>query len=258
MKKITSASYLFVFLTSTSWGAEMTYFDSGIDFWGAKLPTKPAVKDSMKTDEKFPWKAYQNPENKEFFKEGDYTPPEPFMEIARNPTDENIKQWFEYIKKKNDVAARLQTRMQEYMAKNMDSLPTPTQDLPISSEPRTVAVNNVLQTKKARLKPDPERFRIRMYFDSNCPHCRKMFGVLKQFAEQGFKVEALQVDEGAVAQDEKVIPIGKADPKEVKKHGIQGVPFLLIADMKRHALLPGVQGYHDYGEMSEMLAAASR
>ena len=39
----------------------------------------------------------------EFFKEGDYSPPEPFMELARNPTDENIRMWFQYLDKKNWV-----------------------------------------------------------------------------------------------------------------------------------------------------------
>ncbi|MBX9766213.1 MAG: conjugal transfer protein TraF [Bdellovibrionales bacterium] len=230
---------------------ELQYFKDKIDFWGrAESPKTGVESPTTNTDSgKFPWRTYLDPKNKEFFKEGDYTPPEPFMEIARDPSDENIKNWFEFQKKKNELSTRLQARMQEYLAK------TEGPRLAVQLEPRTMATERKTEGKTA---VDPSRFRIRMYFDSHCPHCKRMFGVLKRLQSEGFQVEALQVDSGPVPESEKIVPLGKADPIELKKHGASGVPFLLVADTQRKALLPKVEGYHDYNEMIELLRAASK
>lgn len=231
----------------------LQYFDSKINFWDDKktdaASAVPTEKTKEKDDGKFPWKTYLDPKSKEFFKEGDYTPPEPFMEVARNPTDENIKQWFELMEKKNELQTRLQARMQEYMAKN-NSIKRPAENI---SEKHAAP-----QKKTSEIILEPSRFKIRMYFESTCPHCRRMFGVLKGLQDEGFQVEALQIDNGPVPMEEKVVPIGKADTAEIKKHGINGVPFLLIADQKRKALLPAVQGYHGLQEVKSLLKEASR
>jgi hypothetical protein len=55
----------------------------------------------------------------------------------------------------------------------------------------------------------------------------------------------------------KFVPISRADPNDLKKHGIKGVPFLLIADTKRKALLPAIEGYHDFEEILRLLKAAN-
>ena len=244
-----------VSLISISNASEIQYFDQKIDYWNDKSTTdKPEIPSPLlneKAEGKFPWQTYLDPKNKEFFKEGDYTPPEPFMEIARNPSDENIKQWFEFMKKKNELSSRLQTRMQEYLAKNgEDHAP---------ASPTELAVREVLPKKQVSSAPlDASRFRVRMYFESTCPHCRRMFGTLEKLQSAGIQVEALQVDSGPVPEAEKVVPISHADPSDLKKHKINGVPFLLIADTKRKALLPSVEGYHDFDEVMGLLKAASQ
>jgi len=232
---------------------ELQYFEEKINYWGEKNSTvKTDAAPLVVAEEKgkFPWKTYLDPKNKEFFKEGDYTPPEPFMEIARDPSDENIKNWFEFQKRKNELSARLQLRMQEFLAKNEGP------GLAAQIGSRIAATEKRVDRKIIAV--DPSRFRVRMYFDSNCPHCKRMFGVLKRLQSEGFQVEALQVDSGPVPESEKIVPIGKADPAELKKHGASGVPFLLVADVKRKALLPKVEGYHEYEEMMELLRVASR
>ena len=232
---------------------ELQYFEDKINYWGEKgSPAKTEPAPSIATEEKgkFPWKTYLDPKNKEFFKEGDYTPPEPFMEIARNPSDENIKNWFEFQKRKNELSARLQVRMQEFLAKSEGP------GLAAQIGSRVAATDKKIERQPVTI--DPARFRVRMYFDSNCPHCKRMFGVLKRLQSEGFQVEALQVDSGPVPESEKVVPLGKADPAELKKHGAGGVPFLLVADVKRKALLPKVEGFHEYEEMMELMRAASR
>ena len=245
-------SYIFgMIVPLAALAGELSYFDSKIDFWGEKKTTigSPMIVEKIETPEggKFPWKAYLDPKNKEFFKEGDYTPPEPFMEIARNPTDENIKSWFEFMKKKNELARKLDERVREYLVKN-------SQESVGRAEPPP-ASKKVLASSQAPL--DPARFKVRMYFESTCPHCRRMFGVLKRLQEEGVEVHALQIDRGPVPADEKIVPFGVATPEEVKKHGIKGVPFLVIADTKRKALLPPIQGYHEFEEMVQLLKSAS-
>ena len=104
------------------------YFDKSIDYWNIKKsetdnkedkssPTKrrgtsrshskDRSKRSIREDqkEKFDWEPYLNPQSpkdlEELFREGDYTPPKPLLELANNPTDENIKNWFRLIEKRN-------------------------------------------------------------------------------------------------------------------------------------------------------------
>lgn len=233
--------------------SELQYFDQKIDFWSENTPKAEKVASPVLVPEKevkseFPWKTYLDPKNKEFFKEGDYTPPEPFMEVAKDPSDENIKNWLQFIKMKNEVAARLESRMREYMAKEAQ----PALATQIASR---VAKN---EAKIASAPLDPARFRIRMYFDSHCPHCRRMFAVLKRLQSEGYSVEVLQVDRGPLPPEENGIPRGQADLAELKSHGGTAVPYLVVADMKRKALLPGVQGYHDYNEVIALLREASR
>jgi glutaredoxin len=241
-------------LPATSMAGELKYFDSKINFWNEKTDASPVSqtldKPAVNENGKFPWKTYLDPKNKEFFKEGDYTPPEPFMEIARDPSDENIKNWFDFMKKKNELAKNLEEKMQLYLAKNMAVRPT------VETEAQAPAPERVKVEPSGPL--DPARFKVRMYFESTCPHCRRMFGVLKRLQNEGFQVEALQADSGPVPEEEKVVPIGKADQAELKKHGITSVPYLLIADSKKKALLPAVQGYHDFQEIMELIKSASR
>ncbi|MBX3032902.1 MAG: hypothetical protein KF865_03190 [Bdellovibrionaceae bacterium] len=230
---------------------DLSYFDSKIDFWGEKktMAASPLTVEKTEAPEggKFPWKTYLDPKNREFFKEGDYTPPEPFMEIARNPSDENIKNWFEFMKKKNELARRLDERVREYLVKNAQA-PAIGPDVTDPEKKTPVPLPGPLDTA---------RFKVRMYFESTCPHCRRMFGVLKRLQDEGVEVHALQIDRGPVPADEKIVPLGLATQEEIKKHGINGVPFLVIADTKRKALLPPIQGYHDFDEVISLLKNAS-
>lgn len=242
---------LLLFVSSAASAGELSYFESKIDFWGEKKESAQAQlveKSEPSENGKFPWKTFLDPKNKEFFKEGDYTPPEPFMEIARNPTDENIKSWFEFMKKKNDLARRLDERVREYLVKNGQ--------VPVVA-PNSVVFPTTLASD-SRKPLDASRFKVRMYFESTCPHCRRMFGVLKRLQDEGVEVHALQIDRGPVPAIEKVVPLGLATQDEIKKHGINGVPFLVIADLKRKALLPPIQGFHDFPEVVTLLKEASR
>lgn len=235
------------FHTWVSADSNFEYFGSKIDYWNANTGKKsvetkghsmgalPQSENNPASDG-FPWKTYLDPKNKEFFKEGDYTPPEPFMEIVRNPTDANLKLWFAYIDKKNELAQKLQEKMQEYIEKNSVSLGD--------------AGRTSLNTKLASLprsEPNAKRFRFRMYFDSHCPHCRKMFETLQALQAKGFFVEAKQVDSDSRGIEGLGISITRATAEEIRQRDIQSVPVLLIGDLETKTVyrLTGYQSVAD-------------
>ncbi len=243
-------------IPSLAFAGQISFFDSNINFWDKSenkplLPSQESPAPAESKDAKFPWKNYLDPKNKEFFKEGDYTPPEPFMEIARNPSDENIKNWFEFMKRKNELARRLDERVREYLIKNGQKEVAVT--IPQSRQPKLETTSK----QAANIPFDAERFKVRMYFESTCPHCRRMFRVLKRLQEEGVEVHALQVDRGPVPEDEKIVPLGIATKAEIKKHGINGVPFIIVADTKTKSLLPPIQGYHDFEDVIQLLKSVS-
>jgi thiol-disulfide isomerase/thioredoxin len=214
-------------------GADFEYFDKGVDFWNetkASTPSSPSVLSAKKAPianvapndktEKFPWEQYLDPKNKEFFKEGDYTPPEPFMELVRNPSDENMKMWFAYIEKKNELSVKLQERMNEYLAKNGLTLPPDKKKALVSQ--RVVTPSNI----------DVKRYRLRIYFSSTCPHCQKMMGTLTELQSKGFFIEARQIDSGN-GPSRLPFPVEMATKEELKIKDIQSVPLLLIGDLKK-------------------------
>lgn len=162
------------------------------------------------------------------------------MELARNPTDANISNWITYNKKKNELNQRLQKRMTEYLAQNNKLTP----------DVQKIIAENSVDTKT---KFDPSRYRIRMYFDSNCPHCKRMFNTLLTLQSQGIYVEALQVDDADIKKSQYPIPVRKAQKAEVKKHNITSVPHTLIADLKKKALYPPIKGYQSVARMTALI-----
>lgn len=233
----TMATAFLLFSSVSSEAGEIKYFDDSINYWGKEVKTE--VKDPPKLNstsnpkvdkkevaadtakEEFQWNKYMDPTNKEFFKEGEYTPPEPFMELVRNPTDKNIRMWFAYMERKNELASRLQRRMTEYAQANGPSLP-------VAAKEKIVQASQRLPTPA----DDFERFRFRMYFDSQCPHCKRMFETLNDLQDRGYFVEARQVDSGPLDQIRSHVAIIPAKSAELKHYNIAAVPLLLIGDLK--------------------------
>ena len=174
------------------------------------------------------------------FSKGEHTPPEPFMEVARNPTNQNLRMWFSYIEKKNQIANRFQLRMAEYMKENAIN----------TNVPPFLDVKP--QVQKAPSNVDVSRFKFRFFFDSSCPHCKKMFQTMKDLKSQGFKIEGRQTDDNPISEESLGFDIEKAQKQELLKHQIQGVPFLLIADLKSKAVMK-VAGFQSTQEVLQKL-----
>lgn len=240
-----------VLLSSVAHANDFNFFSSGIDYWNEQKKEEkstpaavPEKKPSAPTpDKKFDWKAHLDPSNKEFFREGEYTPPEPFMELVRNPTDENIKNWFAMIEKKNELTSRMMGRMQEYLAKN---------EAKMEPQSKAILVNAKETLQKA--PPETSRYRFRFYFDSQCPHCKRMFATVSDLQSRGFYVEAFQVDSVDVALPGLTVAVTKASKTDVEKHQIKSVPFLLIGDLQKKVVYR-LSGYQSTDSVFEAINA---
>lgn len=223
------------------------YFNqSEMDYWKKPEITakaKPAAhpqsqdKAAQPKDSSFPWKKYIDPKNDEFFKEGDYLPPAPFMEIARDPSDENIEHWFKYLEAKNQVTQRLQAKLSEYAAKHPP-------DAQFSNPSTASAAAPIPVGAPVKLRADARRFRLRLYFDSKCPHCEHMIETLKALSLQGFSIELKQVDSDTQARSRIPFPVSGATAAELKQYKIEKVPVLLVGDLKARSYFT-IQGYQN-------------
>ncbi|MFK7827881.1 MAG: TlpA family protein disulfide reductase [Oligoflexales bacterium] len=215
---------LFLLILSHNSSLAFDYFGNNIDYWKEKKTEKIPLKqkDIFKTDKKmkFNWNQYIDPKNDEFFEEGDYKPPKPFMEVARNPSDENIKNWFAVIEAKNKLMSRLQVNLSQYLAENKLKLKD------VEKEAIQKEINELPKTTS-----DPFRFRFRLYFESNCPHCKNMMQTMKEIQGQGYFVEIRQIDKQK-PYFPVPFPIFKASKEELKNKKISAWPVLFIADSK--------------------------
>ncbi len=251
-------SLLLIFSSRASFGDDFQYFNKQIDFWNEKpqaqapqnLPTTEAKKDAPapsiegEVSGPFPWAKYLDPKNKEFFKEGDYTPPEPFMEIVRNPSDQNLKLWFSYMDKKNELSTRLQSRMQEFMQRKG-----------LTIEPAAREVVNTRIAALPKSEPEAKRYRFRMYYDSHCPHCKRMFSTMTALQDRGFFVEGLQVDGSTGNLLQLPFPTTAARPADLKEKDIQSVPLLFVGDMKKKIVFK-LSGYQSVNDVYSAIATA--
>ena len=168
------------------------------------------------------------------------------MEVARNPSDTNIKLWMAYIDKKNRLAERLRSRVAEFSSSAKD----PAQ--------KALADARVREIEQSKVSVDPSRFRVRTYFDSKCPHCMRMLGTLRELQEMGVLVEALQIDRDRSEHARFPISTTFADPADVKKQGIQSVPLTLVADLKNKTVLNPISGFKSLEEMKGVLSMLSK
>ena len=162
-------------------------------------------------DTSFKWQKYLDPKNKEFFREGDYTPPAPFMELVRSPSDKNIKNWFLLMEKKNLLAQKLRERIADYVRKN----------------PKAKVLKDVAG-RLPKMASDYSRFRFRLYFESTCPHCKRMMQTMIDLQKMGYFVEIRQIDKRKVALP---FPITHVNQKELQDKQIKSWPVLLIGDL---------------------------
>ncbi len=235
--------------------------DPKIDFWKensvpvnpervAVAPKRAAPPSAPKTT--FTWNKYLNPSNDEFFKEGDYLPPPPFMEIARNPTDQNIENWFKYLETKNSLLQTLQVKLAAYTARKSGVGAA-------SPEIEPDALKRIQQRYETPQAPalNAKQFRLRLYFDSHCPHCEHMMGTVRELMQLGYWVELRQIDDDVSARAKIPFAVASATPEELKRYQIESVPVLLVGNLKKQSFFK-IQGYQPSAEVLKVLNGKSQ
>lgn len=153
-----------------------------------------------------------------------------FMEVARRPTDENIKNWMEYIQKNNDVQRKFMIALNKYRQKN--------EIAPKSEQILDQKMNELKQIDLGNTKVS-----VTTYFLTSCPACKKMFKTLDQLQRQGLYVEAIQIDTDKNLKTGVTVPVYKANDEERK--GLisagMGVPYSIIRVGKKAIPLNGYQ-----------------
>jgi len=249
-------------------GGEVQYFkDPELDYWKTSEPA-PKVKPAANNTEKkvttnppipnngkaFQWNKYLSPSNDEFFKEGDYTPPAPFMEIARNPSDANIENWFKYLETKNELLRNLQQRLGEYSTIHpQPGLANYAPSVPKIVDEEVMAKTQARVEAPVPIKADSKNFRMRLYFDSHCPHCQKMLGTVAELMRMGYWVELKQVDKDTSIRAKIPFAVSDAAPEELKRYQIESVPLLLVGNLKKQTFSK-IQGYHEAREVLSVIA----
>lgn len=216
-----------------------SFFNEGINYWpeeDKEAPKKKEIPDSQRKDKKknFDWDKYMDPESDEFFKEGNYIPPAPFMEFYRRPTKENAQKWDAYLKKRNFIHKRALLAAQRYLdAPGFQSKPNEIKPLSSIGEEE---ISKVFKNKW-----------VVFYFDKNCSFCKQMYPAINKLAFSGVQVQAVRLDSEGGPISGLRIPWEKAKPGEAEKMKISVTPTtLVISDQtKKVKKVTGVRSVED-------------
>lgn len=243
MKKCMSVVIIVILFLSGNSAYGITYYSSGIDFWKdndqKSDDNSPKEKESQ-SDARF-WKKQSDPRNDDFFKEGNYLPPKPFLRVIRNPSDQNIREWKSFNEKRSKLFGMLVQRMTEYEKKH---------DSTLSTEEKEVFRKKIKAVPT--LDPNRDRFVFRYYFDSRCPHCKKMFDTIRALQQAGYYVDSRRVDSSNINLSSIPVRFQQATAEELKDHKINSVPVLLVADTKRQRQFR-INGYQTHSKVIEVL-----
>lgn len=210
------------------------FFDKQIEYFKDESKTStPKITRSSDQTKTFKWSTYLNEKNDEFFREGDYIPPAPFLEAMRNPTKSNILLFEKWHEKKNFLLNRFNEKRAQVLGKQ---IPTDT----------------VNDSKATDITPLLKNFSFIFYFDSMCSSCRGMFEVVNEIAHLGIYIEAVRVD--SLETDVQVlgIPWQRASKKEMEQAKISAVPLLIAFDKKSKKAFK-IVGKKSIYEISEIL-----
>jgi thiol-disulfide isomerase/thioredoxin len=106
--------------TSARAGGAGGWFTAPLDYWGGSpygaSPPPPApaaaaeggpapLPPQAPSEQAFDWADYTDPTEPEFWREGEYTPPLPLLELIRDPSPQNLERYRQWNDKKLEVSA---------------------------------------------------------------------------------------------------------------------------------------------------------
>jgi thiol-disulfide isomerase/thioredoxin len=206
-------------LTATAANAQTFFGGTDIDYWkegprpmarpllpqpaqkkpeekpgaGAREQEKVAIATSLirASDSKpFSWSDYSDPKSITFWDDGgEWVPPRPFREVAANPTADNVQNYIAWLSKKGEVAAKVQTAVND----RTGAAQPIAQKAPASS-PVLSAYTSGSAPAKAASEVDMRKVDIVYFYQSTCPHCRRSAQVIEDLKRMGARVIPVQLD----------------------------------------------------------------
>jgi len=199
------------------------HFGSPIDYWGVESPAQQTSAESTKStnhpnknlskthDDQ--WKEILDPNNDEFYREGNHIPPKAMLEAVKKPTTENIKKFLAHKKLKEEKFRIFAKKVLEQEQREIQGL--------------------FVETPKNTTKlKHPQSFKMRVYYSTNCPYCKKYLPEIEPLNKNGIDIEFVKMNPGA----KDIINFPKmrdATEVELKKISRFGVPYTVIADLNK-------------------------
>lgn len=226
--------------------SDLEFFKNDVSFWEekqrAKNPKKKTITRPKQENKRFHWDKYLNIKNDEFFKEGNHLPPAPLMEATRNPTKKNIENFEKWVNLRNEARKRFIKAYADYKKKTVN----------IPDE-QVAFINNRL-AQIPEINVDNAKYSFTMYYDSNCPHCKKMVHTFKELNARGFNTIIKQVDRGRIKDDISplvIVPASKNEIKSLIKKG-KGTPTTVVSTKDGRTY--SVSGYYPTNQLLSILS----
>lgn len=136
----------------------------------------------------FDWSRYENPENPEFWDDGDGMPPRPFRYVAAYPTEENKKKLLAWINKQNVVMAEV-TKL---LGKDFEPY---LKELAKGQDPSSVIkFGEYKDTDFVSQNLDWKNISIAYVYRSTCGACVKQAKIIEKIEKLGANIVYLQTD----------------------------------------------------------------
>ena len=245
--------HLFSFLLMlpfTLFATSFSFYETDIDYW----PEKAKVEEVQRTEEKkiveeksnkeemnrFDWEKVSDPDNDEFYRQGDHMPPAALVEAMKNPSDQNLKRYFDLKEKRERKLQEFTQRSEKYRLKKLEKALSKMEKVQVNK-------NKFYNAREIRSK-----YKIRMYYDSNCPHCKRMYQNLITLQKDGFSVDAIQIDKGPNSFSK--IKSRRLRDGEGKLVGLYqgGTPYTLILNSKTNKV-SSLRGYVSLSKLTDIL-----
>ncbi len=224
-----------------SLAANASLYDTRIDYWSEEVKEVNESAEPVETpSNEFSWEDAMNPNNDEFYRRGDHMPPAPLVEVMKNPTDYNIKKYYELEAKREQKLSEFIKKSEKYRLAS------------IEKELRKVSKPTIKKDSFYNVRANRSKYRLRMYFDSRCPHCKRMYQELLVLSREGYSVELVQID--MAPNPFKEIITRKIRPGEREKVRLNngGVPLTLVLNNKTKKV-GFIRGYKSLGELRTIL-----
>lgn len=238
-------------------GRDLDYWNEGRMVRGAntnafvdesELLSKIPVTDSIVRSADFlpfDWNHYKNPMSPQFWDDGgNYVPPRPLRIVAAFPTNENIANYKEWQRHKNEIISNLSRVLGSAGATAQDE--------------KQLDRNSNLQRTTAHEGPgrstaqaptrivDWSKVTTTFVYRSSCPHCLRQIKIIENLRARGAKIMSLQLN--SEAERPSIANSHPLSNAEAQRLNINVTPTLFLSANSKSIR---IEGYATAGQLAE-------